>query len=107
MEAKRVRRPGYDIPNKPRKQLLDKPSSQKHEQLPPSKRQRPTTTNAKPKPFIDLTGDTADEDDVVVTKAKKKKASSASSTSERRARRFRNHPPQSYLEKLDRARTQK
>ncbi|QKX56368.1 uncharacterized protein TRUGW13939_03469 [Talaromyces rugulosus] len=108
MEASRVHRPGYETPTKPRKQLLDKPRLQKYEQLPSSKRQRPATTNAKPKALIDLTGDTADEDDVVVTKAKKKKkAPSESSTSERRARRFRNHPPQSYLEKLDRARTQK
>lgn len=113
MEARRVHRTGYGTPTKPHKHILDKSSSKRHGIIPPSKRQRPVTTNSQSKPVIDLTGEhTSDEDDddvvVVVTKAKKQnKPLSASSTREKRARRFRNHPPQSYLEKLDRARTQK
>lgn len=94
MEARRAQRPGYGTPIKPRTQHLDKPGSKQHEQLPPSKRRRSAPNG---KPLIDLTGDA---DDVAITKVKKKNLAPASSTGERRARRFRTHPPQSYLEQL-------
>jgi hypothetical protein len=101
MEARRAQRPEYDNLIKPRTRHLDKPGSKQHEQLPPSKRRRLAPNG---KPLIDLTGDA---DDVAITKVRKKNPAPVSSTGERRARRFRTHPPLSYLEKLDRARTQK
>ncbi|CRG85488.1 hypothetical protein PISL3812_02542 [Talaromyces islandicus] len=107
MEARRAHRARYDTPTQYHTQLLDKPGLKRHEQLPLSKRQR-SARNGKSKSLIDSTGDaSADDDDVTITKVKKKSFSPASSSKERRARRLRTHPPQSYLEKLDRARTQK
>ncbi|KAH8697285.1 putative RING finger domain protein [Talaromyces proteolyticus] len=72
---------------------------------PPSKRRRQTaTTPTNPKIMIDLTGfsDSA-ETEPPLEKSRKK----ATPATEKRAKRFRNHAPQSYLEKLYRARTQK
>ncbi|KAL1965096.1 hypothetical protein VTN77DRAFT_6009 [Rasamsonia byssochlamydoides] len=76
-----------------------------NEQSGSSKRRRTDAGNpSKPIEVIDLTDDSVT---TTPTKNKAKRTPSSKETPERRARMFRRKPPQSYLEKLARATTQR
>ena len=76
---------------------------------PPSKKRKlPATPSSKSKsPFVDLTQQ--DRNEVSSPTAKRKGGASTrkAKTEEKRLRRFRSHAPSSYLERLNRATTQR
>ncbi|MCJ1476629.1 hypothetical protein MMC13_005297 [Lambiella insularis] len=76
-------------------------------QTPSRKRRRPTVASSTHESLIDLT--TNDEDEAIITNSKKRKTASPrkGKDEEKRLRVFRKQPPQSYLEKLSRAQSQR
>jgi len=76
------------------------------EQPGPSKRKK-TTASSGTLEVIDLTGDDDPVPATIPSPSKKRKRTASSDVPERRARRFRHAPPQTYLEKLARATTQR
>ncbi|MCJ1388772.1 hypothetical protein MMC18_001622 [Xylographa bjoerkii] len=76
------------------------------QKTPTKKRRRTATTPTSKSSVIDLT---SEGDDSVVTTAKKRKTASPrkGQDEEKRLKMFRKHPPQSYLEKLNRAAEQR
>ncbi|KAN0085156.1 hypothetical protein V8E54_001623 [Elaphomyces granulatus] len=102
------RRSGITSSSKAARPTSSRKRTRSEEQPGQSKRKKTTASSGRLE-VIDLTGD---DDPVPATipspsKKRKRTASSDAAVPERRARRFRRAPPQTYLEKLARATTQR
>ena len=76
--------------------------------LPLKKRKMPATFSSKNKmPGLDLTQQDRNEASSPMAKRKKDASARKAKNEEKRLRRFRSHAPSSYLERLNRATTQR